>query len=239
MYVEGGASTQSLAEMRQMMTDRFQKTDTDGSGGVTLDEMIQASGQNSPTGKNGPSVEEIFGQMDTDGSGDVSQVEMEAFKPSVPPMDSGTASALLGAQEDSSSFSSQSLEELGTGTTETSTAASASGGGGQVTSTTEETYDELDTNEDGVVSQSEREAGLVTSLLSSSGNTVSSSDDEDETVQDALLQALEESDEEESNTSASSPKQDNQAINSSIQRMLQAYGNSQSSQVSGTAGLFV
>jgi Ca2+-binding EF-hand superfamily protein len=274
MYVDGGSNNLSWAELQQMRTQRFQAADTNGSGGLTLDEMLQSAGQNSPTGKNGPSIEDIFGQMDTDGSGEVTQAEMEAFEPPAPPMATDTASALLQAQEESSSgsnFASQILSDLDTdddgalsldeflagapdaesgdeaslagaealfnqidtdgdgSLTEDELAAStppaappaggaegAGGGGGSSAASEEEDYDPLDTNEDGVVSQAEREAAYPWMAVSS---------EEDETSEDALLEALDESDEEEeANTASTLAAQDQKAVDARVRRTMDAYG---------------
>ncbi|GEO82093.1 EF-hand domain-containing protein [Pararhodospirillum oryzae] len=170
MNVEGtSSSSYSLAMAANSLTraQRFQSADTDGSGGLSLEEM-KADRQNMPGGNNGPSVEDVFSQMDTDGNGEVSQEEMEAFQPPPPPpMDSDTASALLQAQEGGAGMMSvedmfASMDSDGDGSlteeefTSAVTGASTAGGSGSVSSAdAQEVFDELDTNEDGVVSASE------------------------------------------------------------------------------------
>ena len=95
-------------------------------------------------------AEELFAEMDTDGDGLVSEEELQAAAPPPPPppeemlsamgIDVETLLSMLGSEEE---------------TSDTSETAAASG-----TSGSSETYDPLDTNEDGVVSQEELEAGI-------------------------------------------------------------------------------
>ncbi len=84
MNIEGSYSGLSMAELSELRAQRFQSADTDSSGGLTLEEMLQGR-QNLPSGKNGPSIEDMFAQMDADGDGEVTQSEMEAAPPPPPP----------------------------------------------------------------------------------------------------------------------------------------------------------
>lgn len=65
----------------QMQSKMFSKSDADGSGGISLDEMKSAQ-QNMPMGKSGVSdadMEAKFNEIDTDGDGQVNETEHKAF----------------------------------------------------------------------------------------------------------------------------------------------------------------
>ena len=218
MKIEGASSLSYslLAAITQNRSDAFSKLDSDGSGGVTLEEL-KTAGQNVPGGNNASSIQALFTAMDTDGNGEVSSSEFQSYQSSA--LSSGTASVLLQAQEgadnplaqlmaaldtddsgevsedeftaaagdedteavaaafealDSDQNGSLSAEEVAAAappppppppeTTaspqeNSKTDDSGSSGGGGAAASTSKTYDPLDTNKDGVVSEAERQAG--------------------------------------------------------------------------------
>lgn len=66
-----GSSSYTLPDLETMRQNRFKKTDADGDGKITKDELTAVIPQN---GK-GPSVDEIFNKVDTDGDGVISDAE--------------------------------------------------------------------------------------------------------------------------------------------------------------------
>lgn len=97
------AMRDQMAAMREQM---MAKSDTDGSGGLSIDEFSQAAA-NRPMGgaesAEGKSVEDIFAEIDADGDGELTSAEMEehmeANKPPAPQMSAQTGSALTMLQE--------------------------------------------------------------------------------------------------------------------------------------------
>lgn len=97
------AMREEMAAMREQM---MAKSDTNGSGGLSIEEFTEASA-NRPVGgaesAEGKSIEDIFAEIDADGDGEVSSTEMdehmEANRPPAPPMSAETGSALTMLQE--------------------------------------------------------------------------------------------------------------------------------------------
>lgn len=93
-------------EMAAMREEMFAKSDTDASGGISIEEFTEASA-NRPVGgaesAEGKSIEDIFAEIDADGDGEVTSTEMdehmEANRPPAPPMSAETGSALTMLQE--------------------------------------------------------------------------------------------------------------------------------------------
>ena len=71
MIASIGSSSYSLQDMESVRQNRFKKTDADGDGKITKDELSAVVPQN---GK-GPSVDDIFSKVDTDGDGSISDSE--------------------------------------------------------------------------------------------------------------------------------------------------------------------
>lgn len=67
-----GFGNVDFSAMRQAM---LQKTDADGSGGLSLEEFKAGHGRSD---SGAPSVENIFAKIDADGDGSVTQTELEA-----------------------------------------------------------------------------------------------------------------------------------------------------------------
>lgn len=146
--------------------DLFSKADGDGSGSLSQDEltaMLQqmqgqgasansasASGTSSTSGTSSDDAQALFSALDSDGDGALSQSEFDAGRPQAgagmpPPPPAQEASATASTTASSTTTASAS-----------GAAAPAAAGGSSTT-----VYDELDTNEDGVVSVAERLAGAA------------------------------------------------------------------------------
>jgi Ca2+-binding EF-hand superfamily protein len=129
-----------------MAANLFASLDTDGDGSVSSDELQSALSQ-SDLGDDGNAAS-LLSELDSDGNGSISESELKTGlaalqPPPPPPPSSGNASG---------TSASGSTDE----TTATASAAA----------TEEQSYDPLDTNQDGFVSLSERLAGMQSGLVS-------------------------------------------------------------------------
>ena len=153
-------STMDFAQSRGMggsngsQDDLFSKVDTDSDGAVSQDELQVLTDK--IKSESGQDVSQDFSLLDADGSGSLSQAEFNAGRPQPP----AGAQGPQGAQ--------------GPG----GPPPSGGPGGAGKTESSSTTYDSLDTNQDGTVSEMERMVGelqeAVASLASSSdasGNT--------------------------------------------------------------------
>jgi Ca2+-binding EF-hand superfamily protein len=137
-------STMEFAQSRGMggsegsQDDLFAKVDTDGDGSVSKDELqVLADKMKSDTGQD---MVQDFSKLDTDGDGKLTQAEFEAGRPQPP---EGAQSA-----------------QAGEGPKGPPPAGGPGGpGGAQGASSSNTTYDPLDTNRDGTVSEVERMVG--------------------------------------------------------------------------------
>lgn len=151
-------STMAFAQSRSggAGDDLFSKVDGDASGSVSSSELQALMSDMSGSAVSEDDAQAMFSALDSDGDGALSQTEFDAARP----QEGGAMPAAPAAASTSSTASSTAAE----GTQATSGAggaggtAAAGGTGGASSSTT---YDELDTNEDGVVSASERLAGVL------------------------------------------------------------------------------
>lgn len=80
------------AEIQQRMQSRFNNADTDGSGGVSLAEAVDAA----PEGADTSRMEKMFNQMDSNGDGEVTQEEREAMMQAVQERIQSIANNLMG-----------------------------------------------------------------------------------------------------------------------------------------------
>ena len=156
-------STMDFAQSRGMggsngsQDDLFSKVDTDSDGAVSKDELQVLTDK--IKSESGQDVSQDFSLLDADGSGSLSQAEFDASRPQPP----AGAQGPQGAQ--------------GPGGPGGPPPSGGPGGAGK-TESSSTTYDSLDTNQDGTVSEMERMVGelqeAVASLASSSnasGNT--------------------------------------------------------------------
>lgn len=135
--------------------DLFGKVDSDGSSSLSQDELTamlqQMQGQGaSANSASSDDAQALFSALDSDGDGALSQSEFDAGRPQAgagmpPPPPAQEASATASTTASSTTTASAS-----------GAAAPAAAGGSSTT-----VYDELDTNEDGVVSVAERLAGAA------------------------------------------------------------------------------
>ncbi|CAM8662325.1 EF-hand domain containing protein [Comamonadaceae bacterium] len=156
-------STMDFAQSRGMggsngsQDDLFSKVDTDSDGAVSQDELQVLTDK--IKSESGQDVSQDFSLLDADGSGSLSQAEFDAGRPQPPAGTQGPQ----GAQ--------------GPGGPGGPPRSGGPGGAGK-TESSSTTYDSLDTNQDGTVSEMERMVGelqeAVASLASgsdTSGNT--------------------------------------------------------------------
>ena len=155
-------STMDFAQSRGMggsngsQDDLFSKVDTDRDGAVSQDELQVLTDK--IKSESGQDVSQEFSQLDADGNGSLSQTEFDAGRPQPPEGTQSTSSA---------------QDPRGAGGPPP---GGGPGGAGKTESSS--TYEPLDTNQDGTVSEMERMVGelqeAVASLASSSdasGNT--------------------------------------------------------------------
>jgi len=147
---EGTESTDSTsAATGKAGDDLFGKVDSDGDGAVSQTELqaLLEAMSGGTASQTGVSSDDAFAALDTDSDGSLTQAEFDAGRPSgdgaqasgMPPGGAGGAGGPRGAG--------------GPG------GPGGTGGAGSTSETT--TYDPLDTNEDGVVSLTERLAGAT------------------------------------------------------------------------------
>lgn len=120
--VSGGQADYSAmrAKMDAKMSEMFAEDDTDGSGGLSLEEFSAAheareaegpGGSEAASGAEKLSAEEMFAEMDEDGDGQVTEEEMVASRPPPPHgnFSDDTLTSLLAAQEESQEDSVSSI----------------------------------------------------------------------------------------------------------------------------------
>lgn len=122
------------ARFQQAQAARFEAADTDGTGGLSVEEFASArpEGPGGPGGPGGPedsanaaeapSIEDSFAEIDSDGDGELSLEEFSEARPPAPPPPNGsfapeTLSSLLSVQEEDSG--SSSIVDLLTSASET------------------------------------------------------------------------------------------------------------------------
>ena len=137
--------------------DLFSKVDTDGDGSVSQSEMsdfVAKMGKNSDS-----SSDDKFAKLDTNGDGALSQAEFEAGRP----QGHGHAQGATGPQ----GAGPMGPPPGGAGKAEESSGTSAS---------SSTSYDPLDTNQDGTVSEMERLAGALKDLAQTASQNTSGDD---------------------------------------------------------------
>lgn len=144
-------STMEFAQSRGMdgADDLFAKVDTDGDGAVSQDELqVLTDKIKQDTGQD---VSEDFAKLDTDGDGSLSQTEFEAGRPQ-PPEGSQGAQGPGGAR------------------------GPGGPGGAHGASSSDTSYDPLDTNQDGTVSEVERMVGELKEAIAGLSDSDGSND---------------------------------------------------------------
>ena len=155
------AQSRGMGGSNGSQDDLFSKVDTDSDGVVSQDELQVLTDK--IKSESGQDVSQDFSLLDADGSGSLSQAEFDAGRPQSP----AGAQGPQGAQGPG-----------GPGGPGGPPPSGGPGGAGKTESSSSTTYDSLDTNQDGTVSEMERMVGelqeAVASLASSSdasGNT--------------------------------------------------------------------
>ncbi len=161
-------STMEFAQSRGMagsdgsQDDLFAKVDTDGDGSVNKDELkVLTDRIKEDTGQD---LSEDFAKLDTDSDGKLSQTEFETGRPQAP----------------EGSQAAQGPEGAG------GARGPGGPGGAQGASSSDTTYDALDTNEDGTVSEVERLMGELRNAIAG----LSSEDDASKTAANGEVAAL-------------------------------------------------
>ena len=161
----------------QPSNDLFGKVDSDGDGGVSQDELqgLLEKMSGGTASKTGVSSDEVFSQLDTDSDGSLTQAEFEA------------ASSSAGQEQVAGGPPPGGMPPPPGGR------PPPAGGASSTNTTSSTTYDELDTNEDGVVSPAEQAiaslqegvqdtkdaaATLFSAIDTDSDNTISTSEGE-------------------------------------------------------------
>lgn len=173
-------STASTSSSDSSSAEKFAKLDADGSGTLSKTEMQDLMSEQAARGP-GPgqttsaSTDEMFAHLDSDSDGTLSQAEFDA---GAPPTNGASGSA-----------NSAGVQGAG------GRPPHPPGGGGgagrtESASSTSTTYDSLDINQDGTVSEAERLMGELTQALSEDSSSTSTASTD--TSQDAaqLAKAL-------------------------------------------------
>lgn len=147
-------STMAFAQSRgnsdaatgQAGDDLFGKVDSDGDGSVSqteLQALLEAMSDGTAS-KTGVSSDDVFSQLDADGDGKLSEAEFDAGRPSA---EAGGGMQAMGGMPPPGGPGGPGRP-----------------GGADASADSTTTYDPLDTNEDGVVSLTERLAGSTSSV---------------------------------------------------------------------------
>ena len=160
-------STMDFAQSRSSQSsdsgaERFAKLDADGNGALSKDEMLDLMTQKASQGggssatTSSTQTDEMFAQLDANGDGSLTQAEFDAGAPEA----QGNSTASAG------------------GPTGAGRPPHPPGGGGrsESTSSSSTTYDSLDLNEDGTVSESERLIGELTQAATNTSDAKNASD---------------------------------------------------------------
>lgn len=183
MSVSSVSSTDWAALISQYASQRTNKTDTTTSSSQDLSSnlagvtAINSDGDTLQLSEAALSAAEMFSKMDTDGDDSLSKSEFVAARPA--DVTEEMASTLYSSLDsDSSGAVTVTVTEYET--VLANNAPSPPPPSATSTSSTTETYDEMDTNQDGIVSVTELAAAMG-STSSSSDMSASSSSDESET----------------------------------------------------------
>jgi len=143
------AQEQAGAMQQQFAQNLYSSLDSDSSGGIGADELTSVL---TSAGQSGTDAASLFSSLDSDEDGSISQDELssalkqaDANQPPPPPANDTGTSGTWDIASTSSATSS--------GSTSSTSASSSSAAAGGTTS-----YDPLDTNKDGYVSEQERMA---------------------------------------------------------------------------------
>jgi len=141
-FAQSRSGDSSSAATGQAGDDLFGKVDSDGDGAVSQTELqaLLEAMSGGTASKTGVSSDQVFSQLDADGDGSLSEAEFDAGRPSGAEGEAGGMQAMGGMPPP------------------------PGGPGGAGGSSSAASYDPLDTNEDGVVSATERLAGSTSNV---------------------------------------------------------------------------
>ena len=198
LITQNDSNNDSSLSIEELEIDEEQFSALDGNGDslVTQDEIASLlsdlglempkppeSKENSAAGDDFSSL--IMSKFDSDGdsllsSSEVSLLSDEEFSS----LDTNSDGSI------SSDELSSAYEQVASASGATQSAPPPSGGGGGGASSSEEEYDELDPNEDGIVSQEEKNAALGISTDSETSSTAVASNDETKNTLKLLLDTI-------------------------------------------------
>lgn len=105
--LSGGGMRPDFSQMQAMRQQAFAKADSDGSGGLKLDEFKGMVAQSPMAKMGGPKVDvaEAFGQMDADGDGSLTETELgkgmeQMVQSTMAKFGQGGASSAAGSKDD-------------------------------------------------------------------------------------------------------------------------------------------
>lgn len=156
------------AQRSQMQAKMFAKVDTDGSGGVDqaeLKTMLSDISQKAGVSIAGDAAE-TFSTMDSDADGSLSSEELGQGMQSLMPPPPSTMDFAQMRSTDGSDTGTAGPE--GPSGPPPPDGPGASGGSGKSESASAQTYDQLDTNQDGTVSELERLVGAMKDVATAS-----------------------------------------------------------------------
>lgn len=145
-----------MAAQEDMTTDLFTELDSDGDGALSAGELSALADDDDTAASAGG--EELLEALDSDGDGSVDEAELAAMAPPPPPPPTAET-----AETGETAETADETADGSTGTAETESAGTAGGGGTQ-------SFDPLDTNQDGVVTPAERMAGQGGQFTPTTGN---------------------------------------------------------------------
>lgn len=174
---EETADTESDTQTQETAysSDLFDTLDSDGDGVISESEFtsaLQSQGDGETLSED--DLAELFSTIDANGDSSISAEELSSAMSEAagaPPPPPPPPSEVSGASEDAAAADSAESADSSTDETSEAAASSASSGGAGGASNSE-SYDPLDTNEDGVVSATERAAGERDSFGLLNGSTL-------------------------------------------------------------------
>lgn len=146
----GGSADAETTATGQAGDDLFGKVHSDGDGAVSKTELqaLLEAMSGGTASQTGVSSDDVFSQLDADGDGSLTEAEFDAGRPSGAPGEAGGGMQAMGGMPPPPG----------------GPRGAGGAGGAGATSDSSTTYDPLDTNEDGVVSLTERLAGSTSSV---------------------------------------------------------------------------
>lgn len=164
----GGINSPSAAQFQKL----FKKLDANGDGSIDKSEFESALKSSAPNAAAGANINKIFSAIDTNGDGKISDGEFSVFATKMTQKSNDAKSAGSGGKG--------APEGVPRGGGQKSSSSAGSSGAAPSSSSTSQTFDPMDTNQDGVVSLQEEMAYALAhpdpgkSMASQSGSPLSS-----------------------------------------------------------------